>query len=89
MKLKKDFVIYNMDDDYMLIPTGDQMGTFGGTVVLNEVSAFILNQMKEAHKTEAQLTEAILAEYEVAPEVAARDVAGAVQTFKEMGVIED
>ena len=89
MKLKKDFTIYNMADEYMLIPTGDQMGSFGGTVVLNDVSAFILEQMKEEHKTEAQLLAALTGAYDVDEATAKADLVGVLKTLKGYGVIEE
>lgn len=89
MKLKNGFTIYNMADEYMLIPVGEEMATFGGTVILNEVSAFLLNQMKDEHKTSGQLVEALLAEYEVDEETAKKDVAEAIESLKQAGVLED
>ena len=89
MKLKKDFVIYNMADDYMLIPTGEQIAAFSGTIVLNEVSAFIIKQMEKESKTVDQLVEAILAEYDVDAATARADVEKVVETLKNSGVIED
>ena len=41
MKLESGFEIVNIADDYMLVPVGDQMEQFNGTVVLNDVSAFL------------------------------------------------
>lgn len=89
MKLKKNFVVYNMADEYMLIPTGEQMSSFGGAVILNEVSAFLIGQMKDEHKDERELVEALLSEYEVDEDTAIKDVAAAVASMKESGVLED
>ena len=89
MKLKKDFVVYNMADEYMLIPTGDQMASFGGTVVLNDVSAFILEQMKEEHKTEDQLAVTLIETYDVDEATAKMDLTDVLKTLKGYGVIEE
>ena len=45
MKLKPGFEIMEIAGDYMAIPTSG-MAAFGGAAILNEVSAFLLNNMK-------------------------------------------
>lgn len=88
MKLKKDFEIYHIDTDYMLIPVGEQMASFGGTVILNDVSAFLLEQMKQEDKTRDELLNALLAEYAVDRAVAERDLDATIAKFKELKVVE-
>lgn len=88
MKLKKNFTIYNMADEYMLIPTGESMGSFGGTVILNDVSAFILEQIKDESKSREELLAAILEEYDVEKDVASADLDEAIKSLDEMDVLE-
>ena len=73
MKLKPEFEIVRVADDYTLIPLGEQMEQFCGTVVLNEVSAFLLKLMKDDVSKE-ELIRALTAEYEVDDETAQADV---------------
>ncbi len=47
MKIKPEFELINIADDYMLIPVGNQVEQFNGTVILNKVSAFLLELMKK------------------------------------------
>ena len=47
MKAKADFVVRNVVGEYILMPTNDNISKFDGTVVLNEVSAFIWNQLQQ------------------------------------------
>ena len=54
MKRKQGFEIMKIAGDYMVIPAGGSRGTFGGTAILNEVSAFLLNAMK-THISEEEL----------------------------------
>ena len=89
MKLKKDFTIYNIADEWMLIPTGEQIATFGGTVVLNEVAAFLVKEIKDDDKTIDQLMEALLNEYDVDATTARNDISEALETLKQSGVLED
>ena len=86
MKLKPDFQIVQMANDYMLVPTGDQIDSFNGTVILNEVSAFILNQLKEDLEKE-DLVERIVMEFDVESATAREDVDAAVEKMKQIGIL--
>ena len=86
MKLKPDFQIVQMANDYMLVPTGDQIDSFNGTVILNEVSAFILNQLKEDLEKE-ELVERLVMEFDVESATAREDVDVAVEKMKQIGIL--
>lgn len=87
MRMKENFNIVEIAGDYMAVPTGDSIADFSGTVILNEVSAFILKQMKTG-VTEETLLECMLNEYEVDRDTAAADLKEILNTFTEMGLIE-
>lgn len=87
MKRKQGFEIMKIAGDYMVIPAGGSRGTFGGTAVLNEVSAFLLNAMK-THISEEELLEQLLKEYAVDRDTAQRDLREIINTFDELGLIE-
>ena len=86
MKLKPDFQIVQMANDYMLVPTGDQIDSFNGTVILNEVSAFMLNQLKEDLEKE-DLVERLVMEFDVESATAREDVDAAVEKMKQIGIL--
>ena len=86
MKLKPDFQIVQMANDYMLVPTGDQIDSFNGTVILNEVSAFMLNQLKEELEKE-DLVERLVMEFDVESATAREDVDVAVEKMKQIGIL--
>ena len=86
MKLKPDFQIVQMANDYMLVPTGDQIDSFNGTVILNEVSAFMLNQLKEDLEKE-DLVERLVREFDVESATAREDVDAAVEKMKQIGIL--
>lgn len=86
MKLKPDFQIVQMANDYMLVPTGDQIDSFNGTVILNEVSAFMLNQLKEDLEKE-ELVERLVMEFDVESATAREDVDVAVEKMKQIGIL--
>ena len=87
MRLKENFEIIEIAGDYMAIPTGENMAHYSGSVVLNEVSAFLLKAMKKA-VTEEELLELLLNEYEVDREKAATDLKNILSTFENLGLIE-
>ena len=88
MKAKADFVVRNVVGEYILMPTNDNIRKFDGTVVLNGVSAFIWNQLQQ-ETTEETLVEAILQEFEVEWEIAARDLKALLARFADMGLLEE
>ena len=69
MKIKNGFVLRNVVDEFIVMPTGDNIAKFDGAVVLNEVSAFVFKQLENAISRE-DLLEAMLAEYDIARETA-------------------
>ncbi len=86
MKIKPDFEIINVADDYMLVPVGDQMEQFSGTVVINEVSAFLLGLMK-TDISEEGLVNALISEYDVDEDTARADVDKTLKKMIEIGII--
>lgn len=76
MKLKEGFMLKKILDDYVVVPTGDNIVDFAVAVSLNETGAFLWNQLKE-DKTTEQLADALAAEYDVA----AGDVLADVDDF--------
>lgn len=87
MKAKEGFVLRTVVDEYMIMPTGTNIGKFDGTVVLNEVSAFLWQRLQQNTDREALLA-ALLAEYEVSGEVAARDLDALLEKFTGLGLLE-
>ena len=88
MKIKENFEIVNIAGDYMLVPIGDQLEQFKGTVVLNEVSAFLLEKMKK-EITKEELVQSLLEEYEVDPVTAKEDVENVLEAMRKTGIIND
>lgn len=86
MKRAANFEIVKIADDYILVPVGDQMEKFNGTVVLNEVSAFLLDKLK-SDLTMEELVNSLLAEYDVDLETAQADVEKALEEMKKLGIV--
>lgn len=87
MKIKDGFVLRNVVDEYIVMPTGDNIAKFEGAVVLNEVSAFIFRQLENPVSRDDLLT-AMLDEYDVDEATAAADLDALLEKFAQMGVLE-
>ena len=87
MKIKEGFVLRNVVDEFIVMPTGDNIAKFEGAVVLNEVSAFIFKQLENPVSRE-DLLAAMLNEYDVDEATAADDLDALLEKFAEMGVLE-
>lgn len=87
MKIKDGFVLRNVVDEFIVMPTGDNIAKFEGAVVLNEVSAFIFRQLENAVSREDILS-AVLNEYDVDETQAANDLDALLAQFESMGILE-
>lgn len=87
MKVKDGFVLRNVVDEYIVMPTGDNIAKFEGAVVLNEVSAFVFEKLQHPMSKE-DLLQAILDEFDVDEETAKNDLDALVEKLSDMGLID-
>ena len=87
MQINKDFTIQKVGAQYVAVPVGETSKTFHGMVRLNETGAFLWRALAQKDMTEAELVDALLAEYDVAREIAERDVHRVVETLQENGIL--
>lgn len=87
MKVKDDFVLRNVVDEYIVMPTGENITKFEGAVVLNEISAFIFKQLENPTSRDDLLT-AMLDEYDVDEQTAAADLDALLINFADLGLLE-
>ena len=87
MKIKKGFVLRNVVDEYIVMPTGDNIAKFEGAVVLNEVSAFVFKQLENSVSRD-DLLAALLNEFEVDEATAAADLDALLRQFTDLGLME-
>ncbi len=88
MKAKNGFVLRKVVDEQILMPVGDNIGQFNGTVLMNDVSAFVWEKMQEP-VTKEELLQAVLSEFEVDEETASRDLDELLEKFTGLGIIEE
>ncbi len=87
MQINKDFTIQKVGASYVAVPVGETSKTFHGMVQLNETGAFLWNALAGKDLSEAELVDALLAEYDVSREIAERDVHRIVEVLKEHKII--
>ncbi len=87
MQINKDFTIQKVGTSYVAVPVGETSKHFHGMVRLNETGAFLWNHLAKKDCTEAELVEALLAEYDVAEEIAAADVHRIVEQLRESNIL--
>ena len=88
MRAKNEFVMRSVVDEYIIMPPDDNINRFDGSVVLNEVSAFVWEKLEQETTREAIL-EALLNEFDVAQAVAEKDLDVLLNRFREYGLIEE
>ena len=88
MKAKSGFILRNVVDEFILMPTGDNIGKFKGTVLLNEVSAFIWEKLQSPVSKDELLKE-VLDQFEVENPAAEADLDELLKKFKEYDIIGD
>ncbi len=88
MRIKSDFTIQQVGSSYVAVAVGETSKTFHAMIKLNETGAFLWKKLAENDLTEEELTAALLEEYDVEPEIAARDVHRIVELLRENGIFQ-
>ncbi len=86
MKIKDGFMLRKVADSFIVVAVGDRVKEFNGIINLNETSALLWRTL-EKDVTESQLVDALLSEYDVDREVAAKDVALFIEKLKEANLL--
>ncbi len=86
MKATKDMILREVAGEHILVPTGEAAIQFQGVITLNDSGLLIWNRLQE-DCTEAQLVDAVLAEYEIDAETAVADVRKFLEQMKQAGIL--
>lgn len=73
LKIKDGFLLKEIAGDYMVVPVGDNLVDFNALIALNDTGAYLWEQLKD-DKTQEQLADALLKEYDVDRASAISDV---------------
>lgn len=88
MKIKSDYLIRNVAGSYIVVPVGEESLDFSGVITLNEVGAFLWEQLKE-NNDKAGLLKTLLAEYDVDENTASADIDEFIAKLKGADLIAD
>lgn len=87
VKIKDSFIIKKILDDYVVVPTGEEMVNFDAMITLNETGAFLWEQLSQ-DKTQEQLCDALCAEYAVERDQVEQDVQDFVDMLVKAQVLQ-
>lgn len=88
MRMDPNFEIVSIAGDYILVPVGERMESFNGTIVLNETSAYILEQLKTEKSIEGIL-HLLVEKYDVDFETARKDVDELINKMRKAGILNE
>jgi len=80
MKIKEGFLLRNIAGQTVVLPTGGELD-LNMMITLNETGAFLWQQLQE-ETDEAALVQALLAEYDVSEDLAAKAVSAFVEKLR-------
>lgn len=87
MKLSKEFALREIAGNYIVVPFGEKAVNFNAMITLNETGAFIWKKIEEG-KSEEEVLEAMLEEYEVDRETAKGHIEKFCEKLKAAGILE-
>lgn len=82
MKMKEGFILRTVAGETVVLPTGG-VTNFDMMITLNDTGRFLWERLTDGAEEE-ELVKALLAEYDVTEEVAAKSVAAFVARLKEL-----
>ena len=88
MKIKQNYVLRNIADEYIVVPIGDEADRLHGVITLSESGAFLWEKLA-TEQTAETLTDALTAEYKVDWETALKDVQSFLDSIGQMGCLEE
>ncbi len=86
MIIKKELIKREIAGDTILVPVGKTVYDSNGLFILNELGAFIWDVLPRAND-ETEICQAVLAEYDVSADMAAKDVAEFLAKLRELDII--
>lgn len=87
MKLKKGFVLRQINKRYYAVPVGPLAARHKILISMNGTCLFVWQQLQQ-DRTRQELLDAILTEYDVALEVAAADLDRFLGALEQAGLLE-
>lgn len=87
MKLRKGYTLRSLGKEFILVAEGLEAVDFSRMISMNELAAFLWKALENKDFESDTLVNLLLEEYDVTREVAEKDVATLLQTWKEANLI--
>lgn len=88
MKIADGFMLRQIADSYVVVPTGDNLVDFSSMITTNETGSFIWKCLEKGMTAE-EITKALLSEYEgVGADEAKNDVDEFISSLKKNNILE-
>ena len=87
MKIKDGFILRKVPGMNLVMPTGKNVKSFNGSLILNDTGAFIFEKLQKG-ATPEQTAEALTEEYDVTLDTAGADVKNTINSLIKAGVAE-
>lgn len=87
MRISKNYIVREIADEYIIVPTGREALNFQGLITVNETGAFLWNLLQEESMTEDSLTEALCEAYEIEKTTAKQDVKEFLKYVKQRRIL--
>jgi len=86
MKQNPNYILRNVADSLVIVPVGEATREFPGMITVNPTSQFLWEQLA-TDQTADTLVAALLAQYDVAEELARKDVNQFLETMTLIGAV--
>ncbi len=86
MQIRKELIKRDICGDTILVPVGKTVYDASGLFVLNELGSFIWDVLPAA-ETETDITDRVLAEYEIDRQTAEADVRAFLEKLRELSIL--
>ncbi len=86
LKIKDGFILREVSETFIVLAVGARVKEFNGMITLNETGAYLW-KILEKGSTKEELVKALIKEYDVAEELANKDVDAFINKMKGAGLL--
>lgn len=87
MKINPNYIVKNVLDETIIVPTGEANQYFNGLISTNEVAGFIWQNIEKC-ETPKDMVDKVFGEFDIDYETAETDVMEFLNTLKMVGMID-
>lgn len=88
MKIKEGFMLRNFGEDYIVVAVGDDADNFNKLITLNNVGAFIYEQLNKDITFE-EICKRVLDKYDIDSNTAQTDVKAFLTNVRKAGLLDE